>query len=65
MSFVLLHNFKHQYICINQLEIQFWVPILKAIGNTEKSNMKTGKNVDPLKKKIFERRLLGNLTTNS
>jgi len=31
----------------------------------EKSNMKTGKNVDPLKKKIFERRLLGNLTTNS
>jgi len=24
------------------LEVQFWVPILKAIGNTEKSNMKIG-----------------------
>jgi len=24
------------------LEVQFWVPILKAIGNTKKFNMKMG-----------------------
>jgi len=28
------------------LEVQFWVPILKAIRNTEKFNMKMGWNFD-------------------
>jgi len=29
------------------LEVQFWVPILKTIGNTVKPNMKMGYNFDP------------------
>jgi len=29
------------------VEVQFWVTILKTIENTEKSNMKMGKDVDP------------------
>jgi len=32
---------------LRNLEVQFWVTILKTIGNTEKSNMKMGKNFDP------------------
>jgi len=32
-------------LCI--LEVQFLVPILKPIGNTEKSNIKMGQNFDP------------------
>jgi len=36
------------------LEVQFWVPILKPIGNTEKSNMKMGQNCDPRLTDIFE-----------
>jgi len=28
------------------IEMQFWAPILETIGNTEKSNMKMGQNLD-------------------
>jgi len=35
------------------LEGQFWVLVLEAIGNTEKSNMKMGQNFDPRFKHIF------------
>jgi len=29
------------------VEVQFWAHILKTIGNTEKSIMKMGQNLDP------------------
>jgi len=48
-----------------KLEVHFWVPILKAVGNTEKSNMKMGYNFDPLIIKIFECSLLENSELNS
>jgi len=31
-----------QLLKLWNLEVQFWVPILKDIGNTEKSDMKMG-----------------------
>jgi len=54
-----------QLLKLGNLEVQFWGPILKPIGNTEKSNMKMGENFDPHKKKKFECRILENSTTNS
>jgi len=47
------------------LEVQFWGPILKAIGITEKSDMKMGYNFDPLLMLMFECRILESSTTNS
>jgi len=40
-------------------------PILETIGNTKKSKMKIGLNVDPLIKEQFECRISENSTTNS
>jgi len=45
--------------------VQFWVPILEAIGNIEKSNMKMGQNFDPSFKEKGKCKLLENLTTSS
>jgi len=45
--------------------VQFWVPILDTLGNTEKSNMKMGHIFDPRFKGKFLCRLLDNFTTNS
>jgi len=39
--------------------------ILETIATTEKSDMKMGKNCDPLLKEIFECRTLENFTPNS
>jgi len=55
------HNFievSHVWIEIQllklwNLEVQFWVPILEALGITEKSNMKMGQNCDPRLKENF------------
>jgi len=35
-----------QLLKLWNLELQFWVPILTAIGNTTKSNMKMGYKFD-------------------
>jgi len=54
-----IREFNHKFIEVSHfkigiklpklwnLEVQFWVPILKPIGNTEKLNMKMGQNFDP------------------
>jgi len=73
----IIREFHHEFIEVShfkigihlpklwKLEVHFWVPILKAFGNTEKSNLKMGSNFDPRITKIFECRLLENSTTNS
>jgi len=55
----IIREFKHKFIEVSHfkiriklpklwnVEVQFWVPILKPIGNTEKSNMKIGQIFDP------------------
>jgi len=37
-----VQNGRMELAKIWNLEVQFWVPLLKAIGITEKSNMKMG-----------------------
>jgi len=70
-----LKEFKHKFIEVSQfkigiklpnlwnVEVQFWVLILKPIRNTEKSNMKMGQNFDRTLK--LQSRILENSTTNS
>jgi len=55
----IISEFNHKFIKVSHIkigfklpklwnvEVEFWVPILKPTRNTEKSNMKMGQNFDP------------------
>jgi len=65
----IVREFNHKFIEVSHvkigiellklwnLEVQFWAHILKTIGNTQKSNMKMGQNLDPQLNELNEFRL--------
>jgi len=58
-------NFGIKLVKLWNFEVQFWVPVLKTNGNTEKSNMKMNQNLDSHKQEKFKCRSLENSTTSS